>query len=99
MISLRKEGVGDQKWSTAVDPIPQTEEGGNSMKNRNLWIPCLWKRVFRAKGSPLARLLRLCYRIKFDGLGVSLIPGLITCNISFRAGGSGRTYHKLMIGY
>jgi len=62
------------------------------MENRKLWTKCLWNRVFRDKDSPLVRLLRLCYRIKFDGFGISLIPGLITCNISFRAGGSGRIY-------
>jgi hypothetical protein len=63
------------------------------MSNRKLWVSRLWKRVLRAKGSPLARLLRLRYGIKLDGLGIYLIPGLLTCNIRFRAGGSGRAYH------
>jgi hypothetical protein len=62
------------------------------MKYRNLFLSGLWERVFRVKGSPLARLYRLCCGIKFEGFEISLIPGIVTCSISFRAGGSGRTY-------
>lgn len=68
------------------------------MKFENLILSCLWERVLRVKGSPLARLYRLCCGMKFDGFGVSLIPGIITCNISFRAGGSGRIYHSYYLG-
>jgi len=63
------------------------------MKHKTLCISRLLDRVFRAQGSPLARMYRLCSRIKFGGIGVSLIPGFFTCNISFRAGGSGQIYY------
>ena len=79
------------------DPIPQADKGGIFMKHRNLSLSRLWERVLRVKGSPLARLYRLCCGIKFDGIGVSVIPGIVTCNISFRAGGSGRTYQLIFV--
>lgn len=50
-------------------------------------------RILTAMGYVLARVYRLCHRIQFSGIGISLIPELITCNISFRAGKSGRAYH------
>jgi hypothetical protein len=49
-------------------------------------------RVLRAMGTPLARLARLCCGIEFRGIGLSVVPGFLTCNIGFRAGGSGRTH-------
>jgi hypothetical protein len=76
-----------------LNPMPQTGKGGMSMKNRPVQVSCQLRRVSIAMGYTLARLHRLCYRIQFSGIGVSLIPGLLTCNISFRAGGSGRARH------
>jgi len=67
------------------------------MKNRPVQLSRRFRRVSIALGYALARLYRLCYRIQFSGIGVSLIPGLLTCNISFRAGGSGRARHSLPI--
>jgi len=51
------------------------------------------RRVSIAMGYALARVYQFCHRIQFSSIGVSLIPGLLTCNISFRAGESGRAYH------
>ena len=73
-----------------LNPMPQTGKGGMSMKNRPIQLFRQLRRVSIAMGNTLARFYRLCYRIRFSGIGVSLIPGLLTCNISFRAGGSGR---------
>jgi len=63
------------------------------MKNGPIQLSRRSRRVSIALGYALPRLYRLCYRIQFSGIGVSLIPGLLTCNISFRAGESGRAYH------
>jgi len=57
------------------------------MKNGPIQLSRRSRRVSIALGYALARLYRLCYRIQFSGIGVSLIPGLPTCNMSFRAGG------------
>ena len=73
--------------------MPQTGKGGMSMKNRPIQLSRQLRRVSIAMGYALARFYRLCYRIQFSGIGVSLIPGLLTCNISFRAGGSGRAHY------
>jgi len=62
------------------------------MQNRSVRLSRALYRVPIAMGFALARLFRLCQKIEFNGIGVSLIPGLITCNISFRAGGSGRAH-------
>ena len=75
------------------NPIPQSEKGGWLMKHKSLQVSHLLCRVSRAMDSTLARICRLCDGVKFSGIGVSLIPGFITCNISFRAGGSGRNYY------
>ena len=64
------------------------------MKHRFVSLSRRVRRVSIAMGYALARLHRLCCRIQFSGIGVSLIPGLLTCNISFRAGGSGRARHS-----
>ena len=77
-----------------LNPMPQTEKGGIFMKKHR--FDPLSRQLHRASiamGNALARLYGLCYRIQFSGIGVSLIPGLLTCNISFRAGGSGRARH------
>jgi hypothetical protein len=66
------------------------------MEFKNLILSYLWKRVLGVKGNPLVRLYRLCYGMKLDGFRVCLIPGIIACNISFRAGGSGRIYHSYL---
>jgi hypothetical protein len=81
------------------DPIPQTDKGGIFMNNGKLFLSRLRERVFRAKGLPLARMYRLCCGMKLDGFGISVIPGIFACNISFRAGGSGQTHHKFLLGY
>lgn len=65
------------------------------MKNRINHFFYLLYRGFCAMGTALAR---LCYRIKFEGIGISPIPGVFTCNISFRAGGSGPTHHPAING-
>jgi len=64
------------------------------MKKRLIQLSSQLHRVSIAMGNALARMYRFCYRIQFKGIGVSLIPGLLTCNISFRAGGSGRAYYS-----
>jgi len=74
--------------------MPQTGKGGMSMKNRPVQLFRQLRRVSIAMGYALARLYRLCSKIQFSGIGVSLIPGLLTCNISLRAGGSGQAYHS-----
>lgn len=48
--------------------------------------------VSKAMGHALARIKRLCSRMILHGFRISLIPGVLTCDISFRAGGSGRAY-------
>ena len=65
------------------------------MKHRLVSLSSWLRRVLMAKGNVLARLYRLCYSIRFSGIssGVSMITGLVTCNISFRAGESGRVHH------
>lgn len=63
------------------------------MKNGPVQLSRQLRRVSIAMGYALARFYRLCCRIRCTGIGVSPIPGLLTCNISFRAGGSGRAYH------
>ena len=76
------------------NPIPQTGKGATSMKSTLVRLPRLLYRVSIEIGSVLARMYRLCHRIEFSGIGVSLIPGLLACNISFRAGESGRAHHS-----
>lgn len=76
------------------DPIPQAEKGGRIMRCKSFQFSHLLYRVSRAMGSTLARICRLCCGIKFSGIGISLIPGIITCNISFRAGG-GRVQYTI----
>lgn len=49
-------------------------------------------RVLRRMGAPLARVARLRRRIEVGGVGLSVVPGLLTCNIDFRAGESGRVH-------
>jgi hypothetical protein len=56
-------------------------------------ISRLVNRVKRALGSPLTRIKKLCCGIKFSDVGLHLIPGLVTCNISFRAEGSGQSHY------
>jgi len=65
------------------------------MRFKSSQISHLLYRVSRAMGSTLARIYRLCCGIEFSGIGVSLIPGIITCNISFRAGGSGQNHYSI----
>jgi hypothetical protein len=76
------------------NPIPQAEKGGRYMTKNPIRFSRLLYRVSMALGSALARLYRLCCGIEVNGIGISLIPGLLTCNISFRAGGSGRVHHS-----
>lgn len=64
------------------------------MHNGLRQLSLLAYRVWRAWGSPLVRMSRLCHGIEVCGNGFFRIPGLLACNISFRAGGSGRAYHR-----
>lgn|GEM_PF-5060308 len=61
------------------------------MKNRINRFFYLLHRGPSAMGRTLAR---LCYRIKFTGVGISPTPGILTFNFSLRAGGSGPTHHS-----
>jgi len=70
------------------NPIPQTGKGGTSMKNRCVRLSHPLYRVPIRMGFVLARSFRLWHKIEFIGIRVSLIPGLLTCNIGFRGGGS-----------
>ena len=71
--------------------MPQSGKGGFSMKNGINRFFYLLHRGLSAMGTTL---VRLCYRIKFAGIGITPIPGILTFNISFRAGGSGPTHHS-----
>jgi hypothetical protein len=62
------------------------------MDNRLRILPVSVNRVRRAMGSALARVVGLCSRIETCGIEVSLIPGLLSWSINFRAGGSGRAH-------
>lgn len=55
----------------------------------------LLNRVLRAMGAPLARVARLRRGIEIRDVGLSVVPGLLTCNIGFRAGESGRVHRFL----
>ena len=59
----------------------------------NAQILHLSYRVSRAMEATLARIYWRCCRIKFYSIWISLIPGIITCNISLRAGGPGQIYY------
>jgi len=51
----------------------------------------LSSRILQAMGWPFARVAELCCGIECRSIGISVIPGFLTANIGFRAGGSGRT--------
>ncbi len=56
----------------------------------------LVNRITRAMGSPLARIVGLCCRTELRSIGLSLVPGFLTFNIGFRAGGSGQAHQSYM---
>lgn len=60
------------------------------MNNLNSLSIRVRNRVSEMLGITSDRLYKLCYRMEIKGIGVSLIPGILTCNIGFRAGGSGK---------
>lgn len=57
-----------------------------------LALSCVLNRIFRTMDAPLARGAQLCRRIEVRGVGLSVVPGLLTFNIGFRAGESGRVH-------
>lgn len=90
---LLSHNCGGLDSTPELNPIRQSGKGDMSMKYRLYNFFQLLNRVFRAMGSALARMLRLCYRIESRGFGISLIPGFLTWNINLRAGGSGRAHY------
>lgn len=67
--------------------IPQLEEGEMPMANRP---NRLWNRVLEALSFPLKLVRKLRSRTEVKGVGIHLLPGLLTLNVGLRAGGSGR---------
>lgn len=59
------------------------------MDSRPRRLSGLLDRASKAMGFILARGSRFRNIIEPSGFGISLIPGLLTWNINFRAGGSG----------
>ncbi len=63
------------------------------MQNKHCLLPRLLDRVLRAMCAALALMFRFCCRMVSMDFEIALIPGLLTCNINLRAGGSGRARH------
>ena len=78
------------------NPILRSGKGRTLMNDRASRLSQLLDCVSRATGFALARICRLCPGIEFSGIGISLIPGLVTWNINLRAGGSGRVHHATL---
>jgi hypothetical protein len=80
-----------------LDSIPGRTRSTSLRKENNMEqkfkLSHLVNRVLRALGSPLARIKKLCCKIRFSSVSIHLIPALVTCNISYRAGGSARAYY------
>lgn len=64
------------------------------MKNKRLFLTHLAYGVLKALGHALARFKQRCYGISFTGFRIFLVPGVVSCDISFRAGGSGRIHRS-----
>ena len=63
------------------------------MKIKHCLLPKLIDRVSRAIGTALAQMFRFCCGMVPMEFEIALIPGLLTCNVNLRAGGSGRVRH------
>ena len=89
-VRLKNNRFGSTPESNSV---PQVKKGENIMGYMNAQILHLLYRFSRAVEVTPAWIYRLCRRIKFCSIGISLIPGIITCKIGLRAGGPGQIYY------